>query len=353
MAYARVTKSGRWQGCARSTTGRIISRVFDNRQAALDWAESTQQLIKGGFDPGLAKTLLVKVARIRANTLEPGNAHNTAKALTVKLVDTPLGSTAICDVIPGQITDWLADFNLSWRSCKRYKEELGSVFKWAELHGYWPANRVYPTRYTVLPPKPPPAPATGVDPLNLENLTRIVKAVRARNSLCADVVQFLGLVGLRWGELRALQVGDIRLVDGQLMAYINHNQPEGERLGWPKNGRARWVPIASSLSEIVEKHSAGKKASDLLFTGANGGQLWRSRFMRQSGYKAISDGLTLHDLRHLAGCVWIDAGMKLPTVSQLLGHSDVQITAKIYLQRRGRINDPQALAILNSLGGCK
>ena len=45
--------------------------------------------------------------------------------------------------------------------------------------------------------------------------------------------------------------------------------------------------------------------------------------------------------------------MKLPTVSQLLGHSDVQITAKIYLQRRGRINDPQALAILNSLGGCK
>ena len=56
---------------------------------------------------------------------------------------------------------------------------------------------------------------------------------------------------------------------------------------------------------------------------------------------------------HLAGCVWIDAGMKLPTVSQLLGHSDVQITAKIYLQRRGRINDPQALAILNSLGGCK
>lgn len=352
MAYARATKSGRWQGCVKSAAGRVVSRVFDSKESALDWAESTQQLIKGGFDPDLAKTPLVKVSHTRVNVLKPGNTQNTARALTTRLVNTSLGATPICEVSPGQVTEWLADLDLSWSSCKRYRDELGSLFKWSGLHGYWPINRAYPTRAAFLPPKPPPAPATGVDPLNVENLARIVGAVRVHSPLSADVINFLGLTGLRWGELRALQVGDISLINGQLMAHICHNRPEGEGLKWPKNGRARWVPVPASLTSIVERYSAGKRPSDLLFTGVSGGQLWRSRFMTQSHYAAVSDGLTLHDLRHLAGCVWLDSGVKLSTVSNWLGHSSIEITARIYLKRRGRINDPQGLEILNSLGGC-
>lgn len=352
MAYVRRLPSGRWQGCAKSVSG-LDTRVFDSKATAKAWADDRQALIAGGYDPAAAKTPLARVAEIWAGGLRAGNQQNTARALVKKLAVFPIGKIAIEKVTVAHVNTWLEQLSsgLAWSSIKRYWEELASCFKWAGAAGFWPANQPSPTRGAVMPPKPAPPDANGADPLTLENLQRIVAGVSAYNGLCGDVVAFLGLTGLRWGEARALQVGDIQLVNGNRLIHCRRSRPEGEDARVPKSGKPRWVPVAEQLWPVLWPYLEGKQPADLVFSGVKGGQLWRSRFLAQSHYNQISEGLTIHDLRHMAACVWLDSGIKLAVVSAWLGHSDVEITAKIYLKRRGRMIDEDSLGKLNALGG--
>jgi integrase len=46
--------------------------------------------------------------------------------------------------------------------------------------------------------------------------------------------------------------------------------------------------------------------------------------------KAKLEGVRPHDCRHSYGSILLDKGVPLPAVSQLLGHSNVTTTARVY-----------------------
>lgn len=134
------------------------------------------------------------------------------------------------------------------------------------------------------------------------------------------------------------------------MLRVVRNQPEGTALAkTPKSGRGRRVPVPDALVPALRRFAAGKGPNDLLLTGPRRGQLHRSAFVRQAGWKEADRGRTLHDLRHTAACEWILRGVPLTTVQAWLGHSSIEITAR-HLHHLGDSADRAALALLKSRG---
>jgi integrase len=106
-------------------------------------------------------------------------------------------------------------------------------------------------------------------------------------------------------------------------------------LGSPKSHQSRTVPIprslASELSELVED----KNAEDLLFTTPSGSPLrmpnWRRDAFHSARSKAgVSDQLRLHDLRHTAAALMIQAEYPPKMLQEIMGHASITTTLDLY-----------------------
>ncbi|MBU6410673.1 MAG: tyrosine-type recombinase/integrase, partial [Verrucomicrobia bacterium] len=87
-----------------------------------------------------------------------------------------------------------------------------------------------------------------------------------------------------------------------------------------KNGKDRWIPLNSSLRQLLEKMRAErpKESADKTVMRVFECQKSIDRAAKLVGVKRI----THHDLRHLFATRCIEAGVDIPTVSRWLWHQD-------------------------------
>jgi integrase len=87
-----------------------------------------------------------------------------------------------------------------------------------------------------------------------------------------------------------------------------------------KNGKDRWIPLNSSLRQLLEQMRAelAKKSPDQTVMQVFECQKSIDRAAKLAGVKRI----THHDLRHLFATRCIEADVDIPTVSRWLGHQD-------------------------------
>lgn len=112
------------------------------------------------------------------------------------------------------------------------------------------------------------------------------------------------------------------------------------------------MPLPEPAWLIVRELMRLKRPDDLLLTGERGGQLWRSQFLRSSGYGEASDGRRVHDLRHTYVTLCLARNVDLTTVSKWCGHASIQMTAR-YSHWLGDQADAAGLALLNGAGGAR
>jgi integrase len=176
--------------------------------------------------------------------------------------------------------------------------------------------------------------------------------------------------GLRWGELTALQAGDIEFEPARVV-HVRRAVENGvrgpARLKVPKNGRTRTTifpkSLVGDLAELVDQVRNHQGSEGLLFPGPSGGLAVRSAFQstwirsadaagwpmdrplqRTAGYGQKNKGWrwtgsakwTPHDLRHVAAC-WMlfDLQLDPAVVADKLGHADPSFTMKRYVGVRG------------------
>ena len=93
----------------------------------------------------------------------------------------------------------------------------------------------------------------------------------------------------------------------------------------PKGKRPRSIPFNKQLSAVMEKMFNGKKNEDqFVFRPFNGpNTLYRhfSILLKSIGIKG-----TLHNLRHTFASHLAMAGVSIPVIKELLGHSDISTT---------------------------
>jgi integrase len=168
---------------------------------------------------------------------------------------------------------------------------------------------------------------------NFLPLGQLIK-VAERSGFYRDVVLVLGLCGLRWGELVGLQVKDLNVSAGTLtirrsLVEINGKLEESTT----KSHRWRIVHLPEILQVVCHRWVFDKSQDDPLFHTEEGTFLRNTNFTRRIFIPALKSEvkkISIHDLRHTAASIAISAGATPNMVKEMLGHSDVQLTMRVY-----------------------
>lgn len=168
--------------------------------------------------------------------------------------------------------------------------------------------------------------------LTVEQVEALAAAVRHQ----ATLVRVAAYCGLRWGEVAALQVGDVDLVSRRIRVQRAQIELSGRiEIKAPKSrhGRRR-VPIPERLVEEMRQQTQGRPASALVFTSPEGERLRNSNWRRWVGWSQAVDTLggriRFHDLRHTCASMLIQAGATPVEVQRILGHSTPATTLNLY-----------------------
>jgi site-specific recombinase XerD len=143
------------------------------------------------------------------------------------------------------------------------------------------------------------------------------------------IIQILFFSGLRCGELCALSVGDI----DTKRAEITVDRGKGDK--------ARVVPATPELASVLVPYLFGRPAhTDILllasdgYAGCKAGGLQpegvRQMLIRRCKRAGLERAFNPHAFRHGFAMWLLNGGARLTTVSTAMGHSDTQITSKIY-----------------------
>ena len=130
----------------------------------------------------------------------------------------------------------------------------------------------------------------------------------------------------------------------------------------PKTDRSRrTVPLSPAVVAMLRKHRTEQKAerlragnqwqeTGLVFTTEFGTPVDPRNFLRviEDAAKAAGvDGVGVHTLRHSAAVGWLEAGVHIKAVADMLGHSSISITGDIY----GHTSDDTARAAVDGWSG--
>ncbi len=130
----------------------------------------------------------------------------------------------------------------------------------------------------------------------------------------------------------------------------------------PKTDRARrTVPLSPAVVAMLRRHHTEQKAdrlragdqwtdSGLVFTTELGGPVDPRNLLRVIEVAANAAGVAgvgVHTLRHSAAVDWLESGVHIKAVADLLGHSSIAITGDVY----GHTSDDTARAAVDRLAG--
>lgn len=337
--------NGRYRAKLKSGRVDVASKVFDTKREATAWLDRERAALQGGVDPraGRQRTraLLEEWLELRRVTVAQKTYVSDRSAL--RLVPPgvlQLQVSAVSGREVARVFDRLIGQGLSESSVVRLRATLSSFFGWCVREKLIVTNPVAGVRVPRQSME-----VTEMAPFTEVELDAAYEDWRTHNERLADVLLVLGWTGLRWGEARALRVGDFMEVPTPGL-LVRRAAPEGVGTKATKGRRSRRVPVANRVLQIIEHLVNGRGAEDLLLVTSSGGRLHRSPVVRAVRWSETSGGRRLHDLRHTAACLWLARGVDPGTVQAWMGHESIATTNR-YLHFLGTGADMAGLDRLN------
>jgi integrase len=178
--------------------------------------------------------------------------------------------------------------------------------------------------------------------LTLEQLHQLADAAGAHRPL----VYVLGTCGLRFGEVAELRWRDVDVKNLRLQIARSVTLVDAEFvIGSPKNGKARTVGLPAFVAELL---TPGQDNA-LAFPDSEGGHMrgsnvrwrWWSQAVAAAKLfpRTVTDGagggtvvydFKLHELRHTAASLAIQAGANIKALQNMLGHESAGLTLDRY-----------------------
>jgi integrase len=195
--------------------------------------------------------------------------------------------------------------------------------------------------------------------VNADDVTKLL--------LCAEGLRYRNVLvlvagtGLRRGEALALHWSDVDLDAGVLVVRGTLGRVGGKLVvSEPKTDRSRRsVPLAAPLVAMLRKHRvaqqterevAGNQWTDkrLVFATEFGTAVDPRNVLRTIEIAAKKAGVAkvgVHTLRHSAAVAWLESGVHIKALADLLGHSSIAVTGDTY----GHTSDTTARAAVDGL----
>ncbi|KUI27744.1 tyrosine-type recombinase/integrase [Mycobacterium sp. GA-2829] len=206
--------------------------------------------------------------------------------------------------------------------------------------------------------------------LTLEQLHALADAAGAYRPL----VYVLGTCGLRFGEAAELRWRDVDL--DRLTIRISRSVVLVDNkfvIGSPKGGKARTVSMSAFVADLLDLDVEGRGQGDLVFPDSSGGHMRGSNVRRRwwadavtaaklfpravpdqdsSSRTGLDDGVVydfkIHELRHTAASLAIQAGANIKSLQNMLGHESAALTLDRYGHLYG--SDVEAIGVaMNAL----
>ena len=213
------------------------------------------------------------------------------------------------------------------------RTSLNTALRWGLLH-----------RNVATLADPPRVKRQEIEPLTPEQAKVFLDAVREDRLSALYTVALT--MGLRQGEALGLRWADVDLAAGTLRISVALSQVNGKlQLVEPKTERSRrtlHLPdvVAASLRQhrvrqVEERLAAGERWQDsgLVFTSTIGTALDPDNVTHRFQKALLAAGLPrirFHDLRHSCASLLLAQGAELRTIMEVLGHSQISLTANTY-----------------------
>lgn len=210
------------------------------------------------------------------------------------------------------------------------------------------ANEEYDANIKIRKIKSPQLIQEKVEILSNRERGRLENACIRENTLKSIGILVCLNTGLRIGEICALKWENINLdknilyVKKTLQRVYNKEERKTKVIiDVPKTiSSIRAVPISNKLYEIIKPLKNNYKDEDFFLTGNK-----EKYFEPRSYQKYFKDilrkckirGYKFHTLRHTFSCNCIEVGMDAKSLSEILGHSKVEITLNRYVHSSYRI----------------
>jgi integrase len=183
-------------------------------------------------------------------------------------------------------------------------------------------------------------------PVSVDDVAKLLAAARDQRFRVA--VLLAAEAGLRVGEIRGLQWGDIR--DGVLR--VARAVDLDGNVGLPKHDKQRTVPLSETLKVALRDLP---RRGLWVVSDREGGMLgyYAARDALHALYDAaavkppVSDaGISMpwHSLRHTFGTECAARGVPLPVIQELMGHADIKTTLRYVTVSETQKHDAIALA---------
>ncbi len=282
----------------------------------------------------------------------------TNKASTIRHVqslwknsDGRIVKTAIIgNITSGTIQKWIDKIyyeeNLSFSTVDGYKTMLSNIFRYAKMRGYISSNPVNDVRID----KKKTDKTDNIEEKYLEpdELKAVIKRLtnNKRSKRYGQIVEFLALTGLRYGELTALKYNDY---DGKAVHItktldytIKKNKPVTTE---PKNEYSRRIVTLPNraieiIDEIILENSLMKQASkvyqeeDYIFTTKFGTPIYigniNDSLRHVKSYLKLNKKLSTHTFRHTHISQLAELNLPLKSIMERVGHHSPNTTLKIY-----------------------
>lgn len=280
----------------------------------------------------------------REGALKP-SSYRPLRSAWEKHVEPRWGSRAVGDIKHSEVQAWVTELaaletrkgdddrparKASGTTVRRAHGVLAGILDGA-VHDRRLARNV--ARDVQLPAKSKAAPRYYLTHQQVETLAG--KAPAEHRTL----VLFLAYTGLRWGEATALRVRHVDALRRRVQVEENAVLVSGlVHVGTPKTHRSRSVPYPAFLSLPLGALAEGKGRDDLLFgdgrlhvkiPATRNGWFTRAVSAAQSADKTFPR-VTVHDLRHTAASLAVQAGAHVKAVQRMLGHASAAMTLDVY-----------------------
>jgi integrase len=281
--------------------------------------------------------------------IEGATRKEYARIVVDKVIPSDLGNTLLEDLNRERVRFWLLGMEragLAPKTIANYHALLSAAMTEALAQGKIPVN---PCKGVRLPRRDD---HTTLDEHVYLEPPEVRLIASELPKWCAHVPMLLADTGLRWGELTALQVGDVDVLDGTLRVGRAWKRQEhgGYVVGMPKSKRSRrTVAPGDDALDILATLTAGRRSTELVVTAPDGiSRLPRSTFMRHwtralygkgtmgkpdgglVGTGALEKQPHIHSLRHTHASWLISNGASPAFVQAQLGHEDISTTMRIY-----------------------
>ncbi|WP_284785298.1 tyrosine-type recombinase/integrase [Corynebacterium rhinophilum] len=377
----RATKSGKTVYVARwrDPSGKEHSKSFPLAREAKAHVQEMEGAARLGIDPTAGDNVTVR--ELMTLWIEDREIRPSSLALYTRTRDKHLGPLAdwpAKDVTPKVVRDWQAqlrsgrtwiskdDTGMSPRYVQTAASHLRSAYKWGIENELVAKNPVRVERVQA-----------AVEPDDVPTMEEIQAVIdRARyggaaytevkakgeeprklvlrpDPMFADMLTVAAFTGLRIGELCGLLVEEVNLGLGvvQVRKQLDKRPPHGRVVLKSKNSR-RDVPISAELRPVLERVTAGRMPGEFLFTNRDGRPFLPSgagdKVLRVAMFEK-APRVHFHALRHHFASSLLLAGVPVPDVARVLGHTPAQLL-KTYTHALPGSGDRVAAAISASVG---